>query len=435
MPTLGVIAEYNPFHQGHLYHLETAKQRVPGAAVIAVMSGSFVQRGEPALVHKWARAETALAGGVDLVFELPVLYAVRSAYWFARGALETLRQTGLVTHLTFGAECGDAELLKQASAVLADEPPSFSAALKAALKKGFSYPRARGEALDDYFNQTDHTDRTDYTDRTGQPDVFRQPNNILGLNYLRVLAELNYPLLPIIVARQGSAYHREDIGASGFASATALRLHLLGKTASSRSGDHLSRLADLRGLLPEHTYTVLGREFQNGRGPVSWDDLALPIMTILRRSKKEDLTALIDVTEGLENRILKLAQQCTSPQEFLAALKTKRYTYTRLQRFLIHLLLNYSSVLENLLPGGPPYLRVLGFTPRGQRLLREIKKKSVVPIITKAAHAKKHASSDPRFYAFWEMDALAANLYTLLYPNESLRRGNPDLYTGPVSLG
>ncbi len=427
MNIIGIIAEYNPFHVGHLYHLEEAKRRVPDSAIIAVMSGSFVQRGEPALVNKWSRAEMALAGGADVVLELPVLYSVRSAYWFARGAIETLQQTGVVTHLAFGAETDDPALLQKAANILAGETPAFQANLKHALKKGLSYPDARGQALECE------------DDLASSLNTFSKPNNILGITYLQVLQELAYPLIPIIIERKGAGYDDKSME-SVIPSATAIRHHLL-NTAKQKphaqapsSEDYLVALEEIKDLLPAPTYKILLKEFEKSQGPVSLDSLSVPIMALLRRSSKEYLNSIVDVTEGLENRIMKLAQECVNLNEFLGALKTKRYTYTRLRRFLIHLLLNYTSDLESMLPGGPPYLRLLGFSERGQQLIRLIKEKAAIPVITKGAHGKKYCCEDARYRTFWEKDILSGNLYTLLYPDESARIGNADFLISPVTI-
>jgi predicted nucleotidyltransferase len=194
MPIIGIIAEYNPFHQGHLYHLRTIQKELSPQGIICVLGGNFLQRGEPALVNKWARCAMALQQGIDLVFELPVLYATRSAYWFARGGIETLTSTGITTHLAFGVETKQNILLKKAAAYLASEPKAYQQKLQNLLKQGLSYPQARTQALPPEFLP-----------------ILQSPNNILGLTYLQIIQELDLNLIPFILKRKGSDYLNKDL--------------------------------------------------------------------------------------------------------------------------------------------------------------------------------------------------------------------------------
>ncbi len=414
MSIVGIIAEYNPFHLGHLYHLHEAKKRINASGIICVMSGHFVQRGEPALVNKWARAEMALAGGADLILELPVLYACRSAYWFARGGIETLYNTGLVTHLAFGVETEEPDYLAKAASLLAQETPSFKKYLKTFLNSGLSYPTARAQAL---------------TQELTCPSVlWEKPNNILGLTYLQVLEEMHISLKPLYIKRKGSAYADRNLIEGLFPSATALRNSLQNTTADCIS----QKLQAIKEFLPESTYKILTREIQIGQGPIMFDNLSPIILTLLRRSSKEYLSSLIDVREGLENRIYKVCQQTGTLKDFLIQLKTKRFTHTRLQRLMIHLLLDYTKAKENYIYKGPPYLRVLGFTDQGRELLKEMQKKATLPIITKGAHSQKLCQQNETFRLFWEMENLSTNLYTLLYPAPHQRKGNLDYLISPI---
>lgn len=416
MDVIGIISEYNPFHLGHLYHLEQVKEKVKHARTVCVMSGNFVQRGEPALVIKWARAEAALASGVDLVLELPALYAVRSAYWFARGGVETLWRTGVVTHLSFGVENDDIGGLTAAAGLLSNETPSFRRFLRAALKKGYSFPRARAEALSQELEVSS--------------SLWSSPNNILALTYLQILQELDISFVPVPIRRTGSGYLQEDLESSLLPSASAIRRALLMNPGFTV----YTALDKIKEFLPPATFGVLEREFSAGRGPVSLTNLAPQLMTLLRRSVRTDLQKTVDVTEGLESRLLKAAQLTADLDEYLALVKTKRFTYTRLQRFLIHLLLDYTDEKAAYLTSGPPYLRVLGFTARGRELLKQIKSKSTLPVITKGAHAYKFHGQSGTFRAFWDTDVVATNLYTLLFPSPPERKGNLDYFRGPVHL-
>ena len=224
MKVIGIVAEYNPFHNGHRYLIESARKKYPGAAVVCVMSGHFLQRGEPALINKWSRAEMAVHGGVDLVLELPLVFSARSAYYFARASLILLSKTGLVTHLAFGSESGSQQELEIIARLLVNEPTEFRQLLKSYLQQGGSFASARALALQSFLDKdTEH--------------ILSQPNNILALAYLRVLEELQLAIEPIIVERQGH-FHSADL--NHFASATAIRQSLI------QGAD----VADLRDVLP-----------------------------------------------------------------------------------------------------------------------------------------------------------------------------------------
>lgn len=415
MKIIGIIAEYNPFHNGHLYHLQEAQKRTAAAdGVICILSGNFLQRGEPALLNKWARAKMALQNGIDLVFELPTLYATHSAYWFARGGIETLTQTGIVTHLTFGVETKKPAVLKEIAAFLAKEAPSYQHRLKNLLQKGLSFPQARIQALPrELLLQNSQT--------------LHSPNNILALNYLQVIYEQKLTLKPVMIERQGSAYMEQNLEKGRYPSAAAIRNYLI-----QNSTQFLTALQELKEYLPLETINILEDEYKLGQTPVYLELLSPQIMTLLRRTSASELQQIIDISEGLENRIVKTALGCNNLEEFLHALKTKRYTYTRLQRFLIHLLLNYTKEQAVHLKNGPPYLRLLGYTPKGQKLLKEIKKKSTLPLITKGAHIYKYLHNNPTTQCFWKMDVKATNLYTLLYHQQLNRKGNLDYLQEPV---
>lgn len=414
MPVIGIVSEYNPFHKGHLYHLNQARETIGASAVVCVMSGSFMQRGEPALLNKWARAEMALKSGADLVLELPVLYAARSAYWFARGGVETLCSTGLVSHLAFGVEAAKPESLLNAAKALAEESGAFKKALGSYLKEGMSYPRARALALNKELDQSG--------------SILSKPNNILGISYLRVIREKNLPLVPVFIKRQGADYLEKQLNSSQYPSATAIRQKL-----QSNPPGTISLRDTFSEYLPESSLEIISREIALGRGPIFFKDLNQLLMALLRRTSKADIKGIVDVTEGLENRIKETAQISGSIEEFLLALKTKRYTYTRLQRFLIHLLLNYTKEMEGCLEEGPPYIRVLGFSQRGKKLLAEINKTASRPLFVKTAHIKKHLNVH-KINTFWNAETLATDLYSLLYSSGEEKKGGADYLTGPVMV-
>lgn len=412
MTAIGIIAEYNPFHCGHLYHLEQTREMLPNKPIIAVMSGHFLQRGEPALLNKWSRAEMALAQGVDLVLELPVLYSCRSAYWFARGSLEILKATKVVSHFSFGTEDGDLEALAETASVLVKEGDKLKEYLQQYLKRGLSYPRARAEALK--------------LIPTLKKDSWSKPNNVLALTYLQVNEELRLGLTPLAIKRLGSGYHEKSLKSNQLPSATAIRNIL----TSNQTGNFLQSLAEIAQYLPTSTKDILAREYRLGRCPIELESMAPQVLTLLRRSSADDLRQIIEVSEGLENRLLDAASTATTLTEFLTKIKTKRFTYTRLQRFLVHLLLNYNNKQGDFLQEGPAYLRVLAFNNTGQQLLKEIKANTDLPIITQGKQSRK-LTVNPHFEAFWRMDTLATDLYSLLYPKQVVRTGGDDYLRSP----
>ncbi|MBU5673129.1 nucleotidyltransferase [Paenibacillus brevis] len=371
MKTVGLIVEYNPLHNGHAYHFAEAKRLSGADAAVAVMSGNFLQRGEPAIVDKWARAEMALALGVDLVLELPVAYALQPAEWFAYGAAALLDATGVVTHLCFGSEAGALETLKPLAERLADESADMKAAVAEELASGASYPAAYAAAAA----------RT--CAGAGLPaavarELLMQPNNSLGLHYLIALRRLQSGIAPLTVQRHAAGYHDAAPQAADIASATAVR--------SLLSGGGLAAAAP---YMPPSTAQILAREFAAGRGPVSWESFAPQLFHQLLLASPQQLSGLYDMTEGLEYRIKQALPKLTSPsvKQLLDQIKTKRYTRTKLQRTLAHMLLQHdrSRLTESSLSAGPEYLRVLGFSDSGRELLRKMKKTARLPVLTRVA--------------------------------------------------
>lgn len=369
MKTVGLIVEYNPLHNGHAYHLTEAKRLSGADTSIAVMSGNFLQRGEPAIVDKWARTEMALAIGVDLVLELPVAYAVQPAEWFAYGAAALLHATGVVSHLCFGSEAGALETLQPLAERLADESADMKAAVAEELASGASYPAA-------YAAAAARTCAGAGLDAAAARELLMQPNNSLGLHYLIALRRLQSGIAPLTVRRYAAGYHDAAPQAADIASATAVR--------SLLSGGGLTAAAP---YVPTSTAQVLAREFAAGRGPVSWESFAPQLFHQLLLASPQQLSGLYDMTEGLEYRIKQALPRLTLPsiEQLLDQIKTKRYTRTKLQRTLVHMLLQHdrSKLSESCLSAGPEYLRVLGFSNAGRELLRRMKTTARLPVLTK----------------------------------------------------
>lgn len=395
MSTVGLIVEYNPLHNGHLYHLQQSKMVTGADGVVAVMSGHFLQRGEPALADKWARAEMALRAGCDVVLELPVAYSVQNAQWFAYGAVALLDASGIVDALCFGSESGNMEALSAVADMLAEEPAALTARLDAGLKLGLPYPSAYTAAA-----------KALLADRgmAAHAAALEQPNHTLGLHYLLALRQLRSPIVPYTIRREKSGYTQTDITDARIASATALRNELL------QSGS----LEAIAPYIPSTTCQILQREWNAGRAPLHWESFSGALFHTLLRSDPAGLATMAEVTEGLEHRLYKSVRSLPEwrVETLLDKLKTKRYTRTKLQRMLVRILLGHTKdqLTAQKLADGITYIRVLGFTRRGQSLLRDMRKRAKVPIIHTAARGE---------WAYLDMDARASAVY-------ALASGNPD---------
>ncbi|HHX76979.1 MAG TPA: nucleotidyltransferase [Firmicutes bacterium] len=410
MEATGLIVEYNPFHNGHLYHLREAAKFRPDSFLLCVMSGNWVQRGEPAIFNKWARAEMALRSGADLVIELPTIFATQSAAYFARGAIKTLDATGTVSRVCFGSEAGDIDSLEQIARLMHDESPLFKAYLKNYLRLGHSYSAALSRTV------------AAITGNSDVGSIIKGPNDILGVEYLRNLLAVGSTIEAFTIARKGAGYHSLEL-AVNIASATAIRKGIReGKAASTYQA------------VPPPSLKIIRRETRQKRGPVFWDRLDTPLMTLLRRSSLQYLESLPGMETGLAARFARAAVSAGSLAEFLEAVKTRRYTTPRLKRILIYLLLGITAeTLEAFNAAGPRYLRVLGFTRRGRLLLRELKQNSSLPLIIKpSVYLQK--SEDSLGKEMLKLDIRAQDLYNLLYADPAARKGGQDFLMSPLRI-
>lgn len=401
MVTTGIIAEYNPFHNGHLYHIQKARELTNANAVVVVMSGSFVQRGEPALYNKWARATAALLNGADLVLELPFVFAAQSAEYFASGAVSVLNSLGLVDFLCFGSESADLVMLSRSADILLDEDFLLSQNIKTALSTGISYAAAL---------------------RTGAGSTaLINPNDILGIEYIKALKKQKSGIVPITVKRHKSGYNDASPTDEHIASATAIRKIIAsGKLKNSSS------------FLPSSALNIYYQEHLSGRGPVFYSALDSIITAILRLKGAEGLKDIAYVAEGLENRLYKAAQCSATIEAILKEVKTKRYPLTRLQRVLINAAMGFTAQdLDYYTKGGAGYIRVLGANSIGRSLLGRCRKSVQLPVITKVADYKKHS-----YYAkqMLEYELKATDLYALCQPHLSTRAGKQDFYTSPIMV-
>ena len=411
MSTVGVVVEYNPLHNGHLYHLQQSRKITGADAVVAVMSGDFLQRGEPAMADKWARAEMALLAGCDVVLELPVAYSAQPAQWFAHGAVATLDATGVVDSLCFGSESGDIEALDAMAAMLTEEPVPFAAGLGERLKQGLPYPTAFTAAAQAYLRERG-LERLAF--------ALEQPNHTLGLHYLIALRKLGSRIVPYSVRREKSEYGQSDITDARIASATALRKLLLGE------GGAIETLAP---YVPETTLDVLRREIEAGRAPIRWDSFARPLFHELYRHDAAALGEYAEVTEGLEHRIRAALAELRelSVEALLETLKTKRYTRTKLQRTLTRILLGHPKVMltPERLASGVKYVRVLGFTERGRKLLGRMRREAKVAVVDSAARGD---------WPYLALDARAAATYALAFRDAAPADALLDYTKPPIRL-
>ncbi len=407
MQAIGIVAEYNPFHNGHQYHIAQARSMHPSKdtdGVIAVMSGNFTQRGEAAIFDKWTRAEMALYGGADLVLELPTAFATRSAGYFASSAVQILAATGIVHHLSCGVESDNPAQLEALAAYLADEPQEYQTALQDQLKEGVSFPRARQNALAQL-------------QITGA-DQLQLPNNILAFHYLQAIQQHQLNMKPLFVSRRGN-YNDDTIPSSGrsYASASAIR-----KLLQSHDDGWQAQV-------PEPVQNIIQRQIQKGYRPMTMDIFEPIIFSLLRRSTPEQLTELLEINEGLEHRIYEAAHQTDTLEDLCIAIKSKRYTYTRVQRSLCHLLLNMTRDMDWT---EPQYIRVLGFNSTGQKLLKAMKKTAQLPIIMRPARQRNLLSAQGQ--QMLALDQRATNLYMMGYAPSIRPRTNLDLLQMPVQI-
>lgn len=358
----------------------------------------------------------ALEAGVDLVVELPFSSAVRSAFYFARGGIELLYRTGVVTHLAFGSESGQLSTLQTIARLLASEPQAYKIQLKTHLGQGLSFPAARAKAVHTILG----------SEIAALDSILLQPNNILALEYLRALHLTHASLLPITIPRRGPGYNSTEM--SSYASATAIRQHL-------RSHPADSSLAD---AMPASAFNLLRQEIEAGRAPNYADGLGSAVLSMLRTTPKERLSQIYEISEGLENRIQEAANLSGSMEELTRSIKSKRYSSTRINRLLLYMLLHIESrQMLGFDQVGPQYLHILGFSTQGRKILQEIKNKSSLRVLNRGSEVKAASQDidDPRVRGMLQLDVQATDIYTLLYPRSTARIGSRDFTTSPVIVG
>lgn len=353
MNIAGIVAEYNPMHSGHIYHLQQTREICKADIVVAVMSGNFTQRGEPAIYDKWLRAAAAVNNGIDLVFELPFAYACNSAAYFATGAVNILDGLGCVTHLSFGSESGEIEPLMDVAKFLAKEPKDYRESLKRHLDKGLSFPKARAAALTETF---------------GKADVLQLPNNILGIEYLKALQMLKSDIIPVTVIRKGQGHHE---------SASEIRSTI---------------------IWDESKYFDMVRQ-------------------AFIKSQGGNLENILGAAEGIQNKIVKNIRSAKDLDDLIDKVKTKRYTWTGINRLLAQTLVGFTAE-EFKQINGIRYGRILAFNEKGAKLLRRIKKTECadMPILTNINRdLAQHPDADSATRLSLAKDVLASDLYNLAF--------------------
>lgn len=407
--TVGIIAEYNPFHKGHLYQIEEIKRQTGAKNIVVVMSGNFLQRGTPAFIEKSLRTKMALSCGVSLVFELPVSYATASAEYFALGGISLLHRLGFIDAVCFGSECGNISALSAIADILLNEPRELSSLLQKYLTLGMTYPQARTLAIKELFPDL----------LTQYPDLLTTPNNILGIEYLKALKRLNSPMMPLTIKRTDGGYHSTE-EKSGLLSATGIRKEL------DHWEEHPIDPLPCKDTLPTSVYRLL--EKARNQFPLCENDFS-SLMYYRLRTLAEDDFSIFDMTPELYHRIRQELPNYTTLSDFILRLKTKQYTHSRISRVLCHLLLHIKK------PDNIYYARLLGFHKESSPLLRQV---TDLPIITKTADARNrlqdfYAETNTFQYAWsqFETDVLASDIYrhTLLEKKNVLL---PDEFRSPV---
>lgn len=429
MKTVGIIAEYNPFHNGHLYQIQEAKRLAHADCCVVVMSGSFVQRGTPAFLDKMNRTKMALENGADLVLELPVRYATGSAEYFSTGAVSLLHNLGFVDSICFGSESGNINKMKKIANYIQKDCDDFNNSVVEFVKSGYSYPKSRQKALEIYCKELD---------REEVKDIISSPNNILGIEYLKALTKTQSHMTAFTVKRKQTGYHDTSLEMNisenfNIHSATAIRKSI--ENIKSIEGNLRTERAEVlepvKTSMPISVFHILSTLTTY---PIQMNDLSNMLYYKLAISDMESLCQYQDVTHDLARSIKNNFHSFESFEQYIDVLKTKQYTYTRISRSLLHILLQipkydlHGKQASEIVP----YARVLGFRREASILLKEAKKCSSIPIVTKMADAKHILSEDA--YQMLSEDIFATDLYYHLVFQTFGFKGKNDIQTSPILL-
>lgn len=404
MKVTGIIAEYNPFHNGHAYQIQKAKEKSHADYIIVAMSGNYVQRGAPALLDKFSRTFAALNNGADFVFEIPSLWASASAEYFAAAGISLFHALGCVDTVSFGCETTDAALMTRTARLLSQEPPEYASFLSEYLKQGFPFPAAREKAVISYF--TRQKEDLSVTDLSA---LLHEPNNILALEYMKYLIKNNLPITPLPILRQGCGYHDTNTG-EDFCSATAIRTLCLQPRTKESEQECLNqrKLNTIFRYVPKETAKLL---LHPDACFLTENDFSAMLYYKLLSEKEKGFAEYADSSLELSNRICRCLSDFRDYESFCKLLKSREVTYTRISRLLLHILLNHrqSDYIRTKEPTYIPYLRLLGFRKDAAPLFTEIKKHAFVPMVSKPAGDV--FSLNKTAAALLEQDIFASNLY------------------------
>ena len=407
MKVIGLITEYNPFHNGHKYHIDTAKKLTNADYVIVIMSGNFVQRGTPAILDKYTRTQMALANGADVVLELPTIFATASAEYFAYGSMAILHQLGIIDAVVFGSECGNVTVLQQIAKVLLSEPKELESTISTLLKTGMTYPSARAYALSEYMSKH-------FSDTVDWEAVLNSPNNILGIEYIKAIKKLNSSIEPITIQRISSQYN-ETILKDNISSATAIRYLLeqnLEQANSTKTNYSLKdqELLQLSNNVPNRVYELLVKSY-GVRYPIQPQDFILPLYHQILNTDVTTLSTYLDLSPDMANRIKNSKLMHATYTVMIDEIKTKQYTQTRIQRALTHILLNITEETFKQALSQPEsyYARILGFQKKDSSLIRKMKKSSTIPVLNKLSESKEVLSKLGQ--VILEYDITSSHLY------------------------
>ena len=398
MKIAGIIAEYNPFHTGHAYHIQRTREITGADFIVVVMSGDFIQRGGPAFLSKHQRVKMALLGGADLVFELPSTHSCQSAEFFAKSGVQLLHGLGCIDYLSFGSELGDIRPFRKLGTYLADEPEPFRQLLQENLKSGLSFPTARALALTKLLssassgtNSVTHPSAENFI----AEDLLKSPNNILGIEYCKALYCMKSSMQPVTIGRKGNGYHDTTLKNS-FPSASAIR------TAVHHSGNSTGNEDTLASFFPDEVFSMIKSE-DLLNNTLCEQDFSLLIRWMLMTLDTDSLTTFQDINEDLACRLVNVREQYKDFSQFVSLIKTKDMTYTRICRALFHALLDIREVPDL------TYARLLGFRRSAAPVLAEIKKRGELPLLTKLADSSKLL--DPKGLALLKQNTRISNLY------------------------
>lgn len=416
MNICAIICELNPFHYGHLYIVQRAKELSGADAMMCIQSGHFTQRGEPAVTNKYVRSRMAIEGGFDIVVQIPTAYSCSSAEIFATAGVKIANSFDNVTHLAFGVETANPSLLIEIADFLSNETDEYRATLQKYLDAGNSLPVSRQKAIEEMIKE----DKVEFSEISETINILSKPNNILAIEYLKALKKTNSKIVPVFIPRVGSEYSDDKINGK-FSSALAIRQAL-----------EKSKVKKIKKLVPLSTYEIIKEEEKVFGMPDNelYNNLC---MYKLKTSSKDDYKRIFDVTEGIENRFIDSASRHKDLNELLLDVKTKRYTYTRLKRIVLQMLLDVDkSVIKELYKiDRLPYIKVLAFNGEQTELLKGVSANTNL-IIRNSNIVKK---KDDLYKALANIEDRANAVYNLLLTkNKALPSYSPDLYTKCVKV-